>query len=93
MRTLAHTPLPSPTPDTSDTCLAAGDPTGGLSSLRTHSTQVEFAVGALKDHPVRPRPAMLANPLDQGAVRLDHPKRVRARIGHFVGSHGGERAG
>ncbi|KAF7560599.1 hypothetical protein G7046_g3522 [Stylonectria norvegica] len=54
-----------------------GNPEWGFSGrLRARSAEVKFAVGALEDHPVRSGAAMLAEPLDQGTIRLDHGERV-----------------
>ena len=58
---------------------------GDLAALCTSSTKVKLAIRALENHPVRSRPAMLANPLDQSAIRLEHLERVRTSIGHRDG--------
>ena len=47
---------------------------------------MKLAVGAFIDCPVRPRAAVLANPLDESIVRLNHDKGVSARDCHCHGS-------
>jgi hypothetical protein len=47
---------------------------------------MKLAVGAFIDGPVRSRATVLANPLNERIVRLDHDKGVSARDGHCHGS-------
>jgi hypothetical protein len=51
---------------------------GFLGTVHATPTRVEPAVPALPDEPERTAVADVARPLDQGVVRLDHDKRVRA---------------
>jgi hypothetical protein len=43
---------------------------------------MKLAVRAFENAPVRSRTAVLAHPLDQSAVRLDHLKCVWTRVDH-----------
>lgn len=49
-----------------------------LGALGTRAARVELAISTLKNNVEGPRVAEVAVPYNQGAIRLDHLKRVRA---------------
>jgi hypothetical protein len=53
-----------------------------LGVLGALPAQMKLAVGALVDCPVRTPPAMLAEPLNQGAIGFDHLERMGTPNGH-----------
>ena len=56
-----------------------------LRRLRAGPAELELAVGALKDGPVRTGATPMTYPLHQSAVRLYHTEGVRARDSHGGG--------
>lgn len=60
-------------------------PGNALRRLGAWTTQVQLAIDAFINDPVRPGPAVLANPLDQRAIRLEQLKGVRTGVGHCRG--------
>lgn len=43
---------------------------------------MKFAIGAFENHPMRSRAAVLADPLDQSAVRLDGLEGMGTSVSH-----------